>query len=174
MVFLIDLPNATDITIDLAGGTATITGSDIDNGSTDNCGISTLVATPNFFDGTNLGDNIVTLTVTDVNGNSSECDVTVTVEDSTLDSQDFDENNFVNIYPNPFRDKLNIKLPQSYLGTTIKIEILDIRGRLIKILNKEYTSSIVIKEFGDFEDGSYFIKITNRSNKIIFKQLIKD
>ncbi|NNC84430.1 MAG: T9SS type A sorting domain-containing protein [Bacteroidia bacterium] len=165
---------AKDITIDLAGSSATITGSDIDNGSTDNCSISTLVATPNFFDATNIGDNTVTLTVTDVNGNSSNCDVTVTVEDSTLDSQDFDENNFVNIYPNPFSDKLNVKLPQTYLGTTIKIEILDIRGRLIKTLNKEYTSSIVIKEFGDFEDGSYFIKITNKSNKIIFKQLIKD
>jgi hypothetical protein len=60
------------------------------------------------------------------------------------------------------------------MGTNIKIEILDIRGRLIKTLNKEYISSIVIKEFGDFEDGSYFIKITNKSNKIIFKQLIKD
>ena len=165
---------ATNITIDLAGGTVTITGADINNASTDNCNIASLVATPDTFDGSDIGDNIVTLTVTDVNGNSSNCDVTVTVEDSTLGSQEFEEVEGVYIYPNPFRDKLNINLSPSYLGTTIKIEILDIRGRLIKTLNKEYTSSIVIEEFGDFEDGSYFIKITNKSNKIIFKQLIKD
>ncbi len=61
---------AQDITIDLAGGTVTITGADIDNGSTDNCSIASLVATPNSFDGSDIGDNPVTLTVTDVNGNS--------------------------------------------------------------------------------------------------------
>ncbi len=72
---------ATDITIDLAGGTVTITGADIDNGSSDNCGIASLVANPNTFNSSDVGPNTVTLTVTDVNGNSSSCDIIVTVED---------------------------------------------------------------------------------------------
>ncbi len=159
----------------MAGGTVTITGADIDNGSTDNCSISSLVASPDTFDGSDIGDNPVMLTVTDVNGNSSNCNITVTVEDSTLGNQEFEEVEGFNIYPNPFRDKLNIDLPPSYFGTTVKIDILDIRGRLIKSLVKENSNvTIIIDEFSDFEDGSYFIKITNNTSKVIFKQLIKD
>ncbi|MFQ5446303.1 MAG: HYR domain-containing protein, partial [Saprospiraceae bacterium] len=73
-----------DITIQLdASGNATIMGTQINNGSTDACGIVTLEANPSAFDCSNVGDNVVTLTVTDVNGNVSTCTATVTVEDVT-------------------------------------------------------------------------------------------
>ena len=69
-----------NISVDLGGtGTATIVAADLDNGSTDNCGISGMAASQTSFDYTNLGANSVTLTVTDVNGNSSDCVATVTV-----------------------------------------------------------------------------------------------
>ena len=98
----------------------------------------------------------------------------MTVEDSTLSNQEFEEIEGVNIYPNPFNKELNIKLPPSYYGKTININILDIRGRLIKSLKKEYlNNAIIIEEFDDFEEGSYFIKITSNLEKILFKQLIK-
>ena len=72
-----------DITVQLdANGEATITGADVDGGSTDACGIASLDVSPNMFDCSNVGPNTVTLTVTDVNGNSSTCTATVTVEDS--------------------------------------------------------------------------------------------
>lgn len=73
-----------DITIQLdATGNASITGSDIDGGSTDNCGIASLVANPNTFTCGNVGPNTVTLTVRDVNGNENSCTATVTIEDNT-------------------------------------------------------------------------------------------
>jgi hypothetical protein len=65
-----------------ASGTATITGADIDNGSSDACGIASLVASPNTFTCADKGLNTVTLTVTDNNGNTSTCTSTVTVEDN--------------------------------------------------------------------------------------------
>lgn len=72
-----------DITIQLyAVGNATITANDIDNGSSDACGIQSLIASKTSFDCSNIGVNTVTLTVTDNNGNSSTCDATVTVEDN--------------------------------------------------------------------------------------------
>jgi len=80
----------------------------------------------------------------------------------------------LSVYPNPFNDILNIKLPPSLAGTTIKIDILDIRGRLIKsLVKKNINSNINIKEFSDFEDGPYIIKVINQSRKITFKQIIK-
>ncbi len=46
----------------------------------DNCGIDTVEVSPNTFDCSNKGDNVVTLTITDVNGNSSSKTTNVRVE----------------------------------------------------------------------------------------------
>jgi len=72
----------TDITVELdANGSATITTDMIDNGSNDACGIASLALDITSFDCTNTGANIVTLTVTDNNGNVSSAEATVTVID---------------------------------------------------------------------------------------------
>lgn len=73
-----------NITIQLdASGNATITAADVDGGSTDNCGIASTSVSPSTFDCSDVGDNPVLLTITDVNGNSSSCTAIVTVEDIT-------------------------------------------------------------------------------------------
>ncbi|MGY6546138.1 MAG: hypothetical protein ACXIU2_15145, partial [Cyclobacteriaceae bacterium] len=57
-----------DITVQLdATGNASITPAMVDNGSTDNCGVATLALDITDFDCSNVGDNDVVLTVTDVN-----------------------------------------------------------------------------------------------------------
>src|SRR5207247_1194789 len=69
-----------DITVQLdASGHATITAVQIDNGSSDACGIASLSLDKTSFDVSNVGTNLVTLTVTDNNGNTSTCTATVTV-----------------------------------------------------------------------------------------------
>ncbi|SER11255.1 HYR domain-containing protein, partial [Hyunsoonleella jejuensis] len=73
-----------DITIQLdAAGNATIAAAQIDNGSNDACGIQSLAIDVDTFDCSNVGANTVTLTVTDGNGNASDCTATVTVQDIT-------------------------------------------------------------------------------------------
>lgn len=72
-----------NITVQLdAAGTATITPAQINNGSFDNCAIDTIVLDITGFDCTNVGNNTVTLTVTDVNGNTAASTAIVTVEDN--------------------------------------------------------------------------------------------
>ena len=71
------------LTVQLDGnGQATITTSDIDNNSTDNCSIASLAINVTSFDCTNLGSNTVVLTVTDGSGNTSTCSTNVTVVDN--------------------------------------------------------------------------------------------
>lgn len=71
-----------NITVQLdAAGNVSISPSDINNGSSDNCSISSLVLNKTSFSCSNIGANSVTLTVTDVNGNVSTSTATVTVED---------------------------------------------------------------------------------------------
>lgn len=74
---------AKNITIGLSavGGTATITAADINNGSTDACGIASMSVVPASFSCANIGANTVTLTVTDNNGNISTTTAIVTVVD---------------------------------------------------------------------------------------------
>ena len=61
---------------------------------------------------------------------------------ATLSTDRNDLFNVLSVYPNPFNDVLNIKLPSSFDGNTIEIDILDTRGRLIKSLIKEYYKQV--------------------------------
>ncbi|MBK9452410.1 MAG: gliding motility-associated C-terminal domain-containing protein, partial [Bacteroidetes bacterium] len=72
-----------NLTVQLNGsGNASITASQVNNGSSDACGIATLALNITTFNCANINANTVVLTVTDVNGNSSTCSSAVTVEDT--------------------------------------------------------------------------------------------
>ena len=70
------------VNLDPVTGQASITTADIDNGSTASCLPITLSLDQYNFDCTNVGNNIVTLTVTDNNGNQATCQTTVQVVDA--------------------------------------------------------------------------------------------
>ncbi|MBI1222117.1 MAG: T9SS type A sorting domain-containing protein [Bacteroidetes bacterium] len=75
---------AQNVTIYLdANGSASTTVSAVNNGSSDNCGVSSMSLSQTSFDCNNVGNNTVTLTVTDASGNSSTATATVTVVDNT-------------------------------------------------------------------------------------------
>jgi hypothetical protein len=77
-------PNAItqDITVQLdANGQASILPSDIDDGSTDNCNVNSLSLDITSFDCSSIGQNTVTLTVEDDEGNATTESAVVTVED---------------------------------------------------------------------------------------------
>ncbi|WP_411032407.1 gliding motility-associated C-terminal domain-containing protein [Spongiimicrobium sp. 3-5] len=77
-----------DITVALdAEGLAELTVDDIDNGSSDNCGISDRFLDKSTFNCPPLGTETVTLTITDINGNISTdtAVVTFTAPDENLD-----------------------------------------------------------------------------------------
>ncbi|MCB9185755.1 MAG: HYR domain-containing protein [Flavobacteriales bacterium] len=75
--------NCQDITVNLsASGSASITASQINSGSTDNCSISSYSLNQTSFNCSNVGNNLVILTVTDNNGNTSSCGANVTVVDN--------------------------------------------------------------------------------------------
>lgn len=73
-----------NMTLYLSNGAASITQADIDNGSNDACGNVTFSISQNTFTTSNTGDNIVTLTVTDMSGNASQATALVTVVNSPV------------------------------------------------------------------------------------------
>ncbi len=66
------------LTLSLSG-TATLQPENIDNGSSVTCGIPILTLSQTDFDTSHIGENSVTLTVTDENGNEESCTAIVTV-----------------------------------------------------------------------------------------------
>ena len=65
------------VAVDPATGYVLITPSQIDNGSSDICGLVTLEIDIDSFTCVNEGTNLVILTVTDMCGNSSSCSAIV-------------------------------------------------------------------------------------------------
>jgi len=72
------------ITVSLdSNGQASISASDVDGGSSDNCAIKSRSINKGIFTCADKGANTVTLTVEDAAGNSDSCTATVTVVDNT-------------------------------------------------------------------------------------------
>jgi uncharacterized repeat protein (TIGR01451 family) len=73
-----------DLTVQLdENGLVTITPFDVDaNDSSDNCGITNSTLSLETFTCDNLGENTVLFTVTDSSGNTSSCNIIVTVQDT--------------------------------------------------------------------------------------------
>lgn len=67
-------------------GNVTIVSADVDNGTTDNCGIASITVSPDSFTCSNVGNNTVTLTVTDIHGNTSSGTAVVAIADNTAPS----------------------------------------------------------------------------------------
>ncbi|MBK9329267.1 MAG: HYR domain-containing protein [Sphingobacteriales bacterium] len=72
-----------NVTVNLVGANGSTTAAAVNNGSSDACGMQSLVLSNTTFTCANVGANAVVLTVTDNNGNTSTCGATVTVVDNT-------------------------------------------------------------------------------------------
>ena len=67
-----------------ASGVGSVTATQVDNGSTDNCTIATRALSKSSFDCSELGTNTIWLRVTDVNGNVDSASAVITVKDTVI------------------------------------------------------------------------------------------
>ena len=162
-----------------ADGTASITADQIDDNSSDNCGISSMSVEPDTFDESDIGRNTVTLTVYDNSGNYDQCnsDVTVREYQGKKGEYDYAITGFkpvkLKVYPNPTNDKITIEL---YMLTEMNIEIsianllggelINFEAGVIRNLAKSF-------DMKDYPAGVYIIKI-KAGNEIIYRKFIKE
>ncbi|QRM89976.1 T9SS type A sorting domain-containing protein [Lacinutrix sp. WUR7] len=102
-------------------------------------------------------------------------DYTVNITDGTLSNSDFDINE-ISVYPNPFNNNINIKLPNSLSNNSISVELYDISGRLITKLENKHAinNTINVSSLDNLSSGAYFLKIMdNTSNNTVIRKIIK-
>ena len=113
-----------DLTIYLDGsGNASITATDVNASSFDNCSLAGISVTPSSFTCANVGANTVSFTATDISGNTSSCSATVTVIDSTPPTASCQD---LTIYLRWFRNGINQQQVMLTMALRTIVELLDI------------------------------------------------
>lgn len=159
--------NCKNVTVKLnSQGYAKIGLSDVNNGSTDNCGIKEYVLQADSFTIANLGDNVIYLEVIDNAGNSSKCNATVTVQEGDAIFIGDAGANFAT-YPNPFFEDLTISFN---LRKTAKVEIsvLDMLGRKVHLVSSgiQFAGHKEFKISGkQLKSGSYLVQVKYDGNE---------
>ncbi len=141
-----------------------ITPLQIDNGSTDNCGISQINLSQSTFTCADVGSNSIIFSVTDASGNVSQCISQVTIIDVTGINEISDSNQFF-IIPNPSSGI--IQLPPSSTGSSLSV--YDIAGKLI-FYNEHLKSTSV--DLSNSPSGSYFVKLA-KGERVYYSKWVK-
>ncbi len=102
-------------------------------------------------------------------GNKSSNQITCRVtNDNNLTASNFETANSLKVYPNPVIDFITLKI-DNLDDLVLSIELFDINGKLVKILEKEapVSNSIFTKNynFTDLKCGIYFLKIIKQKNE---------
>jgi hypothetical protein len=146
-------------------------------GPADNCGTATTISlSQTLFTCDDRPSSVVTVTVTDGDGNVGTCTPTVTISDPLgvcpplgLEDNIFDQN--ISIFPNPSNSQITIV---NNSNSEIKtITITDINGRTIQNLNVDNATTRSTFSIESLSQGMYFVKIEAENNSTV-KRIVKN
>ena len=152
-----------DLIIDLNGQESiSISTSDVDTGSSDNCGFTLSLSQDTF---TMPGIYTVVLSAIDTSGNQDEVSVEITVLDSTLGITDESlPENYVKVFPVPTKNLISIVTKLDIK----QIDLFDVNGRIVFSVD----GSLTELNLSDFASGVYFLKLYTNYQSIT-KRIIK-
>ncbi|MEL7533061.1 MAG: T9SS type A sorting domain-containing protein [Bacteroidota bacterium] len=134
----------------------------VDNGSNDACGILSFSLSQDTFGVADIGTQIVTLTATDNNGNTSSCEATVTVKVKNSDSIEdpLAASLRLQVFPNPVEDQLTIDWYSLGYGE-ISIELLNPLGQILHRETRLKTAENLQTqiEINDLAAGMYIVRV---------------
>ena len=141
----------------------------------DNCGLSTSIdLSQTLFTCSDLGDNTITITLTDTDGNAATCSSVVTVTDPlvicALGNQGNELDTSIRLFPNPTDGQLTLVNENNMDIETITI--FDFNGRTIQELAVEESSININFSIANIAQGIYFVKIQTDEASVV-KRVLK-
>ena len=120
------------------------------------------------------GDYTITITHKGVlDSGSQDFSLIVSGVNQTLSLEDHESTN-VSVYPNPFNDRLFVRLPIDF--DFEKAMIFDVQGRLIEVKNNYWlmNESELVLDLGDLSSGVYLFKFISKNSKtLLVKRIVK-
>jgi hypothetical protein len=158
---------AAGFVVPLVNGQAKIEAADIDYGSSDNCAVASMTIDKSTFTCANVGNNAVTLTVTDRSGNVSKQTVTVVVVgDGTCTTPAGTQ---LAAYPNPVVDKVNLGV--SDLSANAVLSVYNSQG--VRVLTQAVSNSAQEVNLGALPTGVYMLQV-NDGGKVLSQRVTKN
>ncbi len=156
-----------DITISLQNANPyVISPNDLDNGSTDNCGVLSQSLSMNTFSEVGVYD--VELMTTDLNGNTSSGIYQVTVVNNGVGVLNLSDLN-VEVFPNPFKDEIIIN---SHSFNWTELELINVLGE--KILAENNYNEQTSLNTNHISQGIYFLRFKDKNGNTGCIKLIKN
>lgn len=144
-------------------------------GPADNCGLSTSIdLSQTLFTCSELGDNTITITLTDTDGNAATCTSIVTITDPlvvcALGNQENELDSSIRLFPNPTNGQLTLFNENNMDIETITI--FDFNGRTIQELVVEESFININFSIANIAQGIYFVKIKTDEASVV-KRVLK-
>jgi hypothetical protein len=105
------------------------------------------------------GSQDLTVIETDAEGCVGQA-VTIAVEVGQTGVWETNENDF-QLFPNPAKDKLNVKLQPNHTGQEVEIRLYDAAGKLISYAQS--TSILIELDVRDIARGTYIIAVNSKT-----------
>lgn len=145
-------------------GLYTLTPGQLDAGSTDNCGIVEYGINPPQFSVSDIGVQTIIYIVADASGNSSSCITIANVSETSATKDNADDLQSVVLTPNPAKDQVFLKIPNTWQPETVNLQILDTQGRVLW-QNAGFVSSIRIEQW---PVGHYYLRLEKSGTSRVF------
>ncbi len=78
------------------------------------------------------------------------------------------------IYPNPVRDVLFVEMPKNMAGQSFTLEISDIIGKQLQVLDEQLASGALSLNVQDITPGIYFLILTNENGERLVNKFVRN
>jgi len=98
-------------------------------------------------------------------------DISITGKDPTTSILNISQSDNLYISPNPFKDQVQVNLPDEYLGKKINLTIYDAIGKQVKYVSSVNTNSIL--QLANIKPGIYYLNLQIDDKLSIIQKMIK-